>query len=585
MRLIEVVELLDAKVICGNINNGNVETFWAVAADLMSNIMLDAPDDCLLITGLVNPQVVRTAEMMNVKGIILVKGKKATNGMIALAEEKDIIILEADVPMFVACGKLYANGLSGESLDDKNPVLKKGLVSEKTSDIWKKRFASRLEKDWDHIERKQHSKTFHSVILDPTKCNGCTHCVQGCPTEAIRIRKGRAIIISERCIDCGHCIKVCPQHAKKSITDSIDLMKVFKYKVVIPASAILGQFREARSRNHLLTAILNMGFDDIFEEANAAEVLTVLTKQYIDEGKVPKPAISSACPAITKLIQVLYPNLIDHLLPFESPMELAARMAKDKIVAQGKAKREDIGVFFLTPCVAKAANVKETLPESRSEIDAIIQINDVFLDILKNLQTIKDEDILNLSEASILGIRWAKPGGESLALGIDNFLAVDGIENAVEIFKQLEDDKLEDIDFVEALACTEGCLGGPLTVENVYVARTNMKKMEDEAKETYNVPQTELNYPLEKILQATPFQYKPVMQLDSDLEIAMNKMEEMNKIIESLPGIDCGACGAPTCKALAEDIVRGKASRTNCLFKMWDVVKSLEDKIDTLESK
>ncbi len=589
MNLKNVEELLKAKIICGNLNQMSMEISCAVAADLMSNIMLDAPDGCLLITGLVNPQVIRTAEMMNIGAIALVKGKSATPQMIALADQRGIILMETEEPMYGACGKLYAAGLmftdldetvSSESEDSVNPLSDKhDFFSDAPSNFLNSRF------DFQHYPTSPFSDTqgFHSVILDPGKCNGCTHCVQNCPTEAIRIRNGKAVIIIDRCIDCGQCIKVCPQHAKRSITDSKDIMKLFKYKVAIVSPAMLGQFKEAESRNHLLTAIKNLGYDMVIEEAKSAELISQATRELLQCRTSKTPLISSACPAILKLIQVRFPNLIDQILPFDSPMEVSARMIKESL--SKKMNPSDIGVFFLTPCVAKAAKIKSPGLDASSCVDAIVPINDVYVDILNNLSKINPCDVNNLEDAGIMGIRWAKPGGESLALGTANFLAVDGIKSALNIFEQLEDDKLSEVDFIEALACEGGCIGGPLTVENVFAARSTMKKFEDEAKNKHGNAFIACCENAESLMRQGSLEYKPIMQLDSNIDIAMKKMEEMNRIINTLPGVDCGACGAPNCRALAEDIVRGKAKRSNCLFKMLDIVKVLEERVQLLETE
>ena len=70
---------------------------------------------------------------------------------------------------------------------------------------------------------------FHSVTLDRDKCKGCINCIKRCPTEAIRVRNGKAKIISERCIDCGECIRVCPHHAKKAIYDPLSVIDNYEY--------------------------------------------------------------------------------------------------------------------------------------------------------------------------------------------------------------------------------------------------------------------------------------------------------------------------------------------------------------------
>ena len=71
----------------------------------------------------------------------------------------------------------------------------------------------------------------HSVLLDREKCKGCTHCLKHCPTEAIRIREGHAVIDSSRCIDCGECIRVCPYKAKKAVYDKLSEISRFKWKI------------------------------------------------------------------------------------------------------------------------------------------------------------------------------------------------------------------------------------------------------------------------------------------------------------------------------------------------------------------
>ncbi|HIU26210.1 MAG TPA: ferredoxin, partial [Candidatus Copromorpha excrementigallinarum] len=157
-------------------------------------------------------------------------------------------------------------------------------------------------------------------------------------------------------------------------------------------------------------------------------------------------------------------------------------------------------------------------------------------------------------------------GGESIALETEKFIAVDGVDEAVEIFESLEDEKFGDIEYIEAAACTGGCFGGSLTVENSYSAKSNIKVIVDEAKEKYgydiiNIPE---NY--RELKRDMKLEYNPVLQLDSDLGIAIKKMEEMGRILRKLPGLDCGVCGAPTCRAFAEDVVRGIAPEESCVI-------------------
>ena len=74
---------------------------------------------------------------------------------------------------------------------------------------------------------------FHSVTLNKDKCQGCTNCIKSCPTEAIRVRDGKAKIIKERCIDCGECIRICPYHAKLALTDESSELSKHKFNNII----------------------------------------------------------------------------------------------------------------------------------------------------------------------------------------------------------------------------------------------------------------------------------------------------------------------------------------------------------------
>ena len=84
----------------------------------------------------------------------------------------------------------------------------------------------------------------HSVTLDLSRCKGCTNCIKRCPTEAIRVRDGHAVIKKDMCIDCGECIRVCPYQAKKATYDKFDDFAHYKYKIALPAPALYGQFED-----------------------------------------------------------------------------------------------------------------------------------------------------------------------------------------------------------------------------------------------------------------------------------------------------------------------------------------------------
>lgn len=426
------------------------------------------------------------------------------------------------------------------------------------------------------------AKYFHSVTLDKDKCRGCTNCIKHCPTEAIRVRNGKATIINERCIDCGECIKVCPYHAKQAVTDPFSTIFEYPYKVAIPAPSLYGQFNRSFSRDRILQGLLDLGFDWVFEVSQAAEIVSDATRQLLAAGGLKKPVISSACPAVVRLIQVRFPNLIPNILKIESPMELAARIAKNTVSRDRGIPPEDIGVFFISPCAAKVTSVKAPYEKKESSVNGVLAMKDIHIPLMEKMKKIPADIESDLIRSGFDGVGWARSGGESYALRNEQYLAVHGIHNVIKILEEIVEERLDGVEFVECLSCTEGCLGGPLTVENPFVARTNLKWQIKKAKqENFSSENSSNDY--QDLLWTEDVEYKPILKLDDDLMKAMKKMQKMEEINESFPGLDCGACGAPSCKALAEDIVRGLACETDCIFKLREKVTSLSEQMKAME--
>jgi len=112
MVLSEIVSLIGAEIHTCN-DKGDLIIKSACGADLMSDVMAFSKENAMLLTGLINPQVVRTAEMMDIQVIVFVRGKKPNCAMCELAEEKGIVLLSTALPMFTTCGVLYKAGITG----------------------------------------------------------------------------------------------------------------------------------------------------------------------------------------------------------------------------------------------------------------------------------------------------------------------------------------------------------------------------------------------------------------------------------------------------------------------------------------
>lgn len=420
----------------------------------------------------------------------------------------------------------------------------------------------------------------HSVTLDPDKCRGCTTCLRYCPTEAIRVRKGRAYIQDDRCIDCGECIRACPHGAKKAISDSMASLEQFAVRVAIPAPSLYGQFDERFSVDQILSALLELGFTDVFETARAAELVSEASRAWMEkrDHRSLGPCISSACPAVVKLIQVRYPSLLDRLVPYLAPMEVAARIVKTRLYPG----RDDVGVFFISPCAAKVTVARAALDANGSSVDGVMGMKDLYVALRTALPAAPAR---RLSSAGPRGMAWAHIDGESDAVGDPRAISVSGISDVMGVLEALENGKLKDVSFIEALACPSGCVGGPLTVENAYLAKARIRARERAHAAAPQSTARQANIEgmcLERSGRILP---RPALRLHPDMLKAMIMMEESEIVAESLPGLDCGSCGAPTCRALAEDVAKGEAALTDCIFKLRENVRHLAEELLDMERR
>ncbi len=418
-------------------------------------------------------------------------------------------------------------------------------------------------------------KFIHSVQLDTEACRGCINCIKYCPTQAIRVQNGKARIKPQFCVDCGRCIRYCPHHAKIPVYDSVEEIQNYKYTVALPAPSLYSQFNNLKNVDIVLNALLSMGFDDVFEVSAAAELVSEASRAYISEHRDEAPFISTACPSIVRIVRVKFPTLIPRLLPLKPPVEVAAEIARKKAAEKSGLAPEEIGIFFISPCPSKVTYAKAPLGIEKSQIDKVLAIKDVYPILLEHM-TDDETKLKPLASSGRIGIGWSNAGGEAAGLITDDYLACDGIMGALRVLSDLEDEKFHGLKFVELNACNGGCVGGPLTVENPYVATAKSKKLH----RYLPVAQTHgENYPDIDYHWSSYVEYEPVFRLGDSFLESLEMMGAIEELTEQLPGLDCGSCGAPTCRALAEDIVRGEAFKNDCIYLFHEYINTLAKEI------
>lgn len=250
-------------------------------------------------------------------------------------------------------------------------------------------------------------------------------------------------------------------------------------------------------------------------------------------------------------------------------MELAARWAKKLAAQKTGLSPERIGCVFISPCPAKATSIKTLLGTKTSSVDAVVSIAEVYPRLLNAMKTISEPE--NLARSSSVGVFWALSGGECIGTTNPDHLAADGMEHVIRVLEALEDDKITGVDFIELNACTSGCVGGVLTVENPFIARARIHRLMGQMAPVLK-PE---DVPYDQIDWDDDIAYDPIYKLDEDITVAMEKLTRIKELEEHFNGMDCGGCGAPSCRALAEDIVSGRATEDQCIFLMREKLQNL----------
>lgn len=407
----------------------------------------------------------------------------------------------------------------------------------------------------------------HYLDFTGSRCRDCYKCLRECPVKAIKYIDHEARIIEDRCILCGKCTVVCPQNAKRvhsEIADVEALLASGKPVVASVAPSFVSAFG-VRDFTAMSIALGKLGFAAAEETAVGANIVTAEYEKLLETGGY-KNFITSACPAINRMIQLYYPKALKYLAPVASPMVAHARLLKKRY--------PDAAVVFIGPCIAKKREGRES-----GVISAVLTFNE--LNTMFNARSIDPQKVAAVSSGESSAnrskyypiSRGIIKSFNKLPKGYE-YVAVDGVKRSFDVLEDI--DSLEGM-FIEINCCEYACINGPATLdrEGALKANESIRKyaaasLDDESAGDY------IDSEGIDLAEGHPrITLGNVVPSERDIRATLAKTGKLKPEDE----LNCGACGYPTCREKAIAVLNGNADLDMCIPYMRKRAESMSFEI------
>jgi hypothetical protein len=336
--------------------------------------------------------------------------------------------------------------------------------------------------------------------------------------------------------------------------------------VAVPSVVLYGQFGDDVRPGQILHAFRSIGFDMACDLSWMCEMVAAAIDAYLTDCSGPWPKISMTCPAVLRLMQLEYPSLLPHLVPINTPRELAAKLHRRRIATERGLEPGDIGLFYISPCTSLVDTIESPLGRRTSHLDGAFSIAELYGPLLR---AIKSAPSASAEETvSMRGLRWVLANGEIPGMRNENSITVKGLQDVVYVLDRIESGTFVGADFINTYICDDGCFSGHLTIAGRYAAQRYLHQIIRQLGDPPPVKESKIRALLQSHFFALDSSIEPLTPAVDlkDLRQATARQQHKNELCAALPGKDCGACGAPNCETLAGDIVEGSAALGDCPF-------------------
>lgn len=400
------------------------------------------------------------------------------------------------------------------------------------------------------------------ITTQKASCRDCHRCMRACLVKAIGIEHGQAHLLDHKCVLCGKCVVECPQHAKQ-VENNVSVIKeaiaAGKQVFLSLAPSFVASFPDT-SPEELHKQLMELGFSGIEETAVGAEIVSHFYNDLLHSSD--KPVISACCPVIVNTVKKYYPQLVDNLAPVVSPMQAHARLLKERF-------GQDIMVAFAGPCIAKM----DEKNEPGSQVDVVITFEQL-KHWLKNSEGVAALPKLAPAKTASIGARYYPVAGGILkSFTISEYtapdiLAVDGLNKCMEVFDGLIKGEIAP-KFIEALACSGGCIDGPGigTEKSSPAKRIKILEFASTGDLTDQPTPDNVDFQREHTADAV-LEYLPSLQ---QIQKVLEKTGKFTKEDEK----NCGACGFNSCREKAIAVIQGVTTIDTCVPYMRSKAESI----------